>query len=153
MPSIKDPNTVTAIAKAYCANGRKKEEALLTAGYKPSYANSYCGKIWEDKRIIDACNIEQARIEAKTGFTREVAEAELDEARVIAERKQAPNDMIAATRAKAKLYGLETERIESVLVDSGPPMATEERIRWHLEQANMLRQGLAAGTALADEVA
>ena len=62
MPSIREPSTVEAVAQAFTSNGRKQEQAMITAGYSKAYANSYCGKLWEDKRLIDAI----ARIDAKT---------------------------------------------------------------------------------------
>ena len=62
MPSIKDKSTVNALAGAFCGNGRKQEQAMKDVGYTPAYANSYCGKMWENTRLQAAI----ARIDAKT---------------------------------------------------------------------------------------
>ncbi len=40
MPYIKDINTVKAVARAYIANNMNKSKALISVGYKPSFANS-----------------------------------------------------------------------------------------------------------------
>ena len=100
----------------------------------------------------------QAAIAAKTSEIRAIDDISIEyiakRLHEIEQDKTAnKGDKLRALELLGKYKSMFVERIESVLVDSGPPMGTEERIRWHLEQANMLRQGLAAGTALADEVA
>lgn len=54
MPCIKDDSTVEALAQAFTSNGRNQEQAMLEVGYAPAYANSYCGTMWENERLIAA---------------------------------------------------------------------------------------------------
>ncbi len=63
MPSISDPNTVKALARGYLVSGKVKEQGLLAAEYKPSYARSAKGmKLYEKPAVIAAI----AEIEAET---------------------------------------------------------------------------------------
>jgi hypothetical protein len=52
MPTISDPNVVQAIAREYISNGRDKSAALITVGYKPSYALSGKGTILYEKQTV-----------------------------------------------------------------------------------------------------
>ena len=105
-------DTVQIIAEQYCTNGRLKVKALEDAGYAPSYARS-CGlAIYDNIRVINAIQAFQAKLEAKSGFTRLIAEQEYDGARTIAESKADASSMVSATRGKAKLYGLDITSIE-----------------------------------------
>jgi hypothetical protein len=54
MPTISDPNVVRAIAREYVTNGRNKPLALITVGYKPSYANSGKGTGLYEKEVVKA---------------------------------------------------------------------------------------------------
>lgn len=64
MPTISDKNTVKAIAKAFVNNGRNKEEALVSVGYKKSYARSQGKQLWERPTVIDAILREERRLAA-----------------------------------------------------------------------------------------
>ena len=54
MPCIKDDSTVEALARAFTSNGRVQERAMIEVGYTPAYANSYCGTMWENPRLVAA---------------------------------------------------------------------------------------------------
>ena len=70
MPSITDPNTVKAIAREYCTNGRSKEKALKAVGYANSYAESGKGALLYGKDCVKLAISEyEARIEAKADVT------------------------------------------------------------------------------------
>lgn len=54
MPSITDQSTIEALARAFCSNGRKQEQAMIEVGYADAYAKSYCGKMWDNTSLIAA---------------------------------------------------------------------------------------------------
>lgn len=64
MPTISDKNTVKAVAKAFVNNGRNKEEALVSVGYKKSYARSQGKQLWERPTVIEAILREERRLAA-----------------------------------------------------------------------------------------
>lgn len=73
MPCIKQDSTIEALAQEYCTNGRKQYDAMVTVGYTKAYANSYCGKMWENKRLIDAIARIDAKIVKKYDHNRQIA--------------------------------------------------------------------------------
>ncbi|MHC4397997.1 MAG: hypothetical protein ACYS1A_20330, partial [Planctomycetota bacterium] len=97
---------VEAVATAYCDNGYKKVLALITAGYKESYARTLGLKLYDNMRVVEAIRAIQAKRERKSVYSRMIAEQEYESARTVAEGKKDAAAMIAATTGKAKLYGL-----------------------------------------------
>ncbi len=73
MPSINDAGTVELIAGLFCSNGRNKEKALLDAEYRPSYARSKGMKLYENERLIAAIARIDAKMQAKSEYTKEKA--------------------------------------------------------------------------------
>ena len=109
MPNIGLLSTVTALAQAYCSNGRNQEQAMVEVGYSKAYARSYCGKLWADKRLIDAIE----RIDAKTAkeldHNRAIAIGLLTEALAIARLKNDNQGIVSATRELNAISGLHSK--------------------------------------------
>jgi len=84
------------IASIYCTNGYKKVEALLEAGYKPSYANSSRGlNLYDNTLVKSAINRIEAGARANTDITVAYIQAEHKRLKALCEAKQ---DYVTATR-------------------------------------------------------
>lgn len=95
-----------AIATEYVENGYQKVLALLTIGYKPSYAKTLGLKIYDNIEVCKAVKAIQANKQVKSIYSRLLAEQEYEQAFQVALRKSDASAMISATTGKAKLYGL-----------------------------------------------
>lgn len=110
MPDIRDPNTAKAIASAYMANGRKKEQALVDVGYSKTYAR--CGK---GAQLHARTEVKQAILEAEVKYAEEngysiaQAQAEYDEVRRLAMAINQPAAAATAITGKARLYGMDKD--------------------------------------------
>lgn len=71
MPSIQEPSTIKALAQAFASNGRNQEQAMLEVGYSKAYANSYCGKMWDNPKLIAEIVRIDAMIQAKTEYDKD----------------------------------------------------------------------------------
>ncbi len=109
MPDIRQNSTIEALARAFTSNGRKQEQAMVDVEYTPAYANSYCGKMWENARLKAAI----ARIDAKQGKEQgrtvqnldEMYQAIYDQAKGL---KQ-PSAAVSAVTGLARLYGMDKD--------------------------------------------
>lgn len=109
MPSIRDESTVEALALEFCSNGRAQEQAMLAVGYSKAYANSYCGKLWDDPRLqaaIAKIDGEQAEIGHRTvaGIDK-MYQAAHD----VAIACNQPAAAISAITGIARLYGMDKD--------------------------------------------
>ena len=74
MPTISDPNTQKAIARAFIANGRDKSKALIEIGYKDTYALSgHCAKLYERSDLKQAIRAEEQKIAKKYEHNQDIA--------------------------------------------------------------------------------
>lgn len=74
MPSIKNIETINAVAEAYTSNGHNKTNALRTAGYNEDYAHSGGGmKIYSNLHVIAAIKTITDKTSAKVEHTLEQA--------------------------------------------------------------------------------
>lgn len=109
MPSIKYQSTVNAIARAFCSNGRKQEKAMIEVGYTKAYANSYCGKMWENKalkaaiEVIDGAGAEQG--ERTVQSLDKMYQAGYD----VAKTQSNSTGMATNTTGIARLYGMDKD--------------------------------------------
>ncbi len=77
MPSIREQSTIKALATAFLSNGLKQEQAMIEVGYTPAYANSYCGKMWDNVQLkveigrIQAEMAEESNLKIKTRLERQ----------------------------------------------------------------------------------
>jgi len=70
MANILSQEKANAIASAYMTNGYKKVEALLSVGYKTTYANSNVGlKLFDNVRVKEAVARINAASNLKTDYT------------------------------------------------------------------------------------
>lgn len=69
MPDIRHKGTIRELAFAYINNGRKQEQSMIDIGYSKAYAKSYCGKMWDNKAVLDAVDTLEAEINRKTDVT------------------------------------------------------------------------------------
>lgn len=106
MPSIKDKSTIEALARAFCSNGRKQEQAMIDVGYTPAYASSYCGVMWDNQRVQAAI----ARLDEKTAerlqITRETQLTDLEEAKQMSRDLKMPAAFVSACREQDNILGL-----------------------------------------------
>jgi len=141
MPSVRQPATINKLAQAFTSNGRKQEQAMIDVGYSKAYANSYCGKLWEDKRLIEAIR----RIDAKAVEKLERTAQQLDDkycaAYDLAKQSNQPSAMVSAVTGIARLYGLDKDN--DVGLDKPAPIPTHdlESIRLAARQAIKLKIG------------
>ena len=109
MPNITNESTLKAIATAFCSNGRKQEKAMITVGYSAAYANSFCGKVWENmglKAEIERIDAESAE---KAGMTTEIMRKQYDEDRTFARECNSASAAVSASIATARLYGMDKD--------------------------------------------
>ena len=71
MPSIRDKSTIKALARAFIDNGRHKIKAMITVGYTPAYADSYCGAMWGNMELIKEIDRIDAETEEKADMSRD----------------------------------------------------------------------------------
>ena len=140
MPSIKDQSTVEALARAFASNGRKQEQAMIDIGYTPAYANSYCGKMWENKRLIAAITAVDNENKAKTEFTVHQAEKEYELVRAQAMKQGQLSAAASAITGKARLYGMDKD---NQLKTDSPVDVPEEDMEQLQEQARQASLKLA----------
>ena len=98
-----------AIASEYCTNGFQKVMALLSVGYKKSYANNPGLKLFDNVKVKQAIAKIQAVAVVKTGFSVAEAKLEYEEARDLAKECNQPSAMVSATTGKARLYGMDKD--------------------------------------------
>ena len=118
-----------AIATEYCYNGYKKVLALLSVGYKESYAKTLGLKLYDNIKVCDAIAVVEANKETKQVYSRLMGEQEYEEARDIAKNKHDASSMIAATTGKCKLYGLHIDTSLNIDANLGRrPLDAQEAI-------------------------
>ena len=98
-----------AIASEYMTNGFAKVKALLSVGYKPSYANNPGLKLFDNVRVKQAIDRIKARNNTKTTYTITVAQARLDEAYTIAKQQNNPAGMVSSVIASNRMYGFDKD--------------------------------------------
>ncbi len=124
MPSIKDQSTVEALARAFIANDRKQEQAMIEVGYTKAYARSYCGLMWENPKIkaaIKAIDEKQAEIGNRSVKS-------LDEmyqvAYDLANKRDQPAAMNGSVTGIARLYGMDKDADSKL--DEPKPLSEQE---------------------------
>lgn len=105
MPSINDLNTVKAIAREYIANERNKEQALLTVGYKPSYARSKGMKLYANPRLTKEIARLDAKSAEKSEFKLEDMRQQYQEDRLFAIKCNSASAAVSASTGLARTYG------------------------------------------------
>jgi len=99
-----------AIATEYCTNGFKKVLALVSVGYKQSYANCKRGlSLYDNVKVKTAiAKIRTATI-AKTWFSVAQAQAMYEEDRQFAKKSNQAGAMVSATTGICRLYGMDKD--------------------------------------------
>jgi hypothetical protein len=99
-----------AIAIEYCTNGFKKVAALISVGYRQSYANCKRGlSLYNNVKVKSAIAKIQTASVAKTGYSVAQAQEEYEEARNLAMRVNQPAAAATAITGKARLYGMDKD--------------------------------------------
>ena len=111
MPSISDKSTVDLIARLFTSNGRKQEKAMIDAEYSKAYAKSYCGKLWENPRLIAAIKAIDEESAAKMEVTKQSMTKQYDEDRAFARKHNSPSAACTASLNKARLYGMDKDNV------------------------------------------
>jgi predicted ATP-grasp superfamily ATP-dependent carboligase len=110
MPTISDPNVVRAIAREYIANGRNKVQALIEAGYKPSYARTVKGmSLYEKEAVKAAIAGYEADKRVDATMTVERVQGMYEEARQLAITNNQPSAAVSAVTGIARLYGMDKD--------------------------------------------
>ncbi len=126
IPSIKDESTVEAIAREFCSNGRKKQEALASIGYADSYATESgrgCEVVFSNVRVKQAISRIDA-IQAQIGHrTVKNLDAMYQNAHDVAETMKNPNAMATNITGIARLYNMD----QPADGDTTQPLSPEQR--------------------------
>ncbi len=109
MPNRLSKEKAQAIAAEYCTNGFQKVLALLSMGYKQSYAEKIGLKLYDNMFVKQAIRRIQAVQAAKTGFSIDQARTEYEEARLLGMRINQPSAAVSAVTGKARLYGMDKD--------------------------------------------
>ena len=97
------------IASTYCTNGFEKVKALLAVGYSKHYANHVGLKLFDNDKVkLAIVRIQNVQV-AKTGYSIEQAQAEYEEARVLAMRINQPAAAATNVTGKARLFGFDKD--------------------------------------------
>ena len=139
MPSIRQDSTVETIARAFCSNGRKQEQAMIDAGYSKAYANSYCGKLWENPRLRAAIRRidDEMRTESKTTVTS--VHSMYQEAYIQALVLNQPSAMVSAVTGIARLYGMDKDNQIAPDMPASITAAQADEYRGMAQAATRLR--------------
>ncbi|MHC4322700.1 MAG: hypothetical protein ACYSUX_00340 [Planctomycetota bacterium] len=98
-----------AIAAEYCTNGFKKVMALLSVGYKQSYAEKVGLKLYDNVLVKEAIKRIQAKQTAKTGMTIEKMQKMYESDRRFAKKCNQAGARVSATAGIARLYGFDKD--------------------------------------------
>jgi hypothetical protein len=140
MPEL--PNTKH---EAFCQarfKGLSQLEAYKVAGYKPD--DGAASRLSKEKPIIARIAELQRKMAARAEVTVEMICDHLDEAIKIARKAKSSGQMTAAAVAKAKLYGLMTER-SVVSVTHNYAQMTEEELRFEIAAIHAEARALKPG--------
>lgn len=124
MPTITNIGVIPALVNAYLINGRDKSTALTDIGYKQTYARSTKGmKLFDRGDVIAEVRAQELALIAKTGYTKEQAQLELEQARELAGRLNQPSACVSAVTAKMRLHGMDQPeaRKDSTVIVINPP--------------------------------
>ena len=138
MPSINDPTTIRAIARAFVSNGHKRGEALIEAGYAPRYANSgHCAKIYDRKEVKEAIEGYEADVRVNSDMTVEKVQALYMGAHDLALEHNQPSAAVSAITGIARLYGMDKDASQDK--QEAKPLTDQELE--HFRQAAKLATG------------
>ena len=113
------------LASIYCTNGYKKVDAMLEAGYSPSYAKTKCGlKIYDNPLVMQAISRIEASNKAKTDYTIDQYQQELNAAIALATKLNQPSACVSGIVAKGRSMGFDKDNDMSV--DRPEPLTSDE---------------------------
>ena len=130
MPDIRQESTIQALAQAFCNNDRCQEKAMVSVGYTKAYANSYCGKMWENVQLLEAIKAidDQRQAEYKHNYDIAVSLLRTDYAALQARAEQGDIQAIQARTAIIReldsITGLHSQTINTA--DTTPKPLTEQ---------------------------
>lgn len=140
MPTLNNPRH-----EAFCQHrvaGKTQDEAYKLAGYRPDPgAASRLSRNVNVSRRLDEL---QAKAAAKVEVTVDTIAAQLDEDRAFAIKQGSPSAAVAASTAKAKLFGLMTDR-QVVAVSHNYSMMTEQELRFEIAAIHAEARAIKAG--------
>ena len=134
MPVLKNPRH-EAFAQARAA-GKGYEEAYASAGFKPHPGNAY--RLSKKEEVLRRIAEIQTRVAEKVKVTVETLAQELEDARLLAIKKEQTAAAVAATMGKAKLLGLDVNKSVNVNLNSNFHEQTDEELQSAL--ASMLNE-------------
>ena len=100
------------IASHYCTNGYKRVEALLSSGYKETYAKHVGLKLFDNVTVKQAIARIEAKNSAKTSRTVQSIDDMLVVAYDLAKLNKHTSAMVAASTSIARLYGMDRQTIQ-----------------------------------------
>jgi hypothetical protein len=116
-----------AIAAAYMTNGLKKYEALLSVGYKESYAKNNIGlKLFDNMLVKDAIRELQAFQQAKTNVSIEFIQNEHKRLQTLAESKGDLSTATANIVALGKTIAAYSDKVISA--DEAPKLSEQQKL-------------------------
>lgn len=136
MPTINDPNVVRAIAREYCTNGHNKPQALITVGYKPSYANGGKGTgLYQKEPIKKAIEAFEKDMRLSSEMTVEKVQAMYKEMYDLSKTNNQPSAGVSAVTGIARLYGMDKDASQDK--QDAPPLTADE-LKEYMEAAKVV---------------
>ena len=124
--SIKEESTVEALARAFCSNGRKQEQAMLDVKYSATYARKYCGLLWANPRLkaaIARIDAVQAQIGCRTVKN---LDSMYQQGFDVAKTQNNPTGMATNTTGIARLYNMDQSASSEKAPDALTSQETEK---------------------------
>ena len=120
------------VAREFCSNGRKKQEALSSTGYADSYAlegGRGCAVVFSNVHVKAAIARIDAKQAVKADYSIEKYRQELDEARTHARELRQPSAEVSAIVAKGRSCGYDKDNDIST-GDKAASITPERAARW-----------------------
>ncbi len=129
MPTVTNPGVIGAMVQAFLTNGMDKGQAGLSVGYSQSYVkNGNCAKLWDRPDVKIELKRQQLELIKKTGYTKEQAQYELEEARLLAISINQPSAAVSAINTNMRLHGMDQiAPSDATVIIINPPKSIESR--------------------------
>ncbi len=138
-----------AIAAAYCTNGHKKAEAMITVGYTEGTARAGKGlKVYDNTLVVEAIARLEAESMAGTETTVKTIQAMYQDAYNEAKRLNQPSAMVSAGTGIARLYGMDKD---NAITTDKPQDLTESELTALRDMARAATDVAIGGPKLAKE--
>ena len=142
MPQRINPDKLKLIAAAYCTNGYNKTKALLTVGYKHTYAANGGHRLFKKDSLLQAIAKIQAQTALETTLTVEEVQKDLANGLKLAVEKGDLQAIARFSELRGKTLAMFTDKIvQEEVIDTPTPeeairISDERRQNIQLNQSN-----------------